>query len=205
MDDENKKKILPPYMVSDKGKSIVDWDALTRMYLDQTLTAKDFLEQFRGIDITKRKTLEFLKRWEVEKNKQWTKNYTIRRNVKKLSENELIDQDTILRRIEFLKTRQAVEDHEAAECVKHALLEKVNRGNVSTNELAVIIKSLEVVQKIQRIAIGLPPNGSSDDKPKNLTEEQKTNNLNDNQDIPTFIVEMNKNGKFKRLKPRKKT
>jgi len=200
---DESRKILPPYSESCKGKkAAVDWDELTRMYLDQPLSAKDFLEQFKNIDLTKKKTLDFLKRWETEKYKQDVKNYQIRRNVRQLTDNNLIDPLEMMQRIEMLRTRQAIADHEAAECVRHALLAKVNQEDNNTGDLAMIVKSLEVVQRIQRIAIGLPPNGNDAEKLKLLEQDRKK--ADNTSDVPTFVVEMNENGKFKRLKPRRK-
>lgn len=200
MDDD--RKMLPPYKRSEKGSTSVDWDYLTRMYLDQSLNAKDFIEQFKIGDLGKKKTVDFLKRWETEKYKQDVKNYQIRRNVKQLADNNLIDHKEMMARIDLLRSRQAIVDHEAAECIRHALLSKVQQVDIVPTDLAMITKSLEVVQRIQRIAIGLPPNGSDADSLKKLEEVKKKDE--DKNKTPTFVVEMNENGKFKRIKPRKK-
>lgn len=198
MGDEKDKKILPPYTHNEKNKSVIDWDALTRMYLDQKMSASDFLSQFKNIDLTKKKTVMFLKRWEEERQKQRTRNYNMRRNAKTFADNNLIDHDTMFKRIELLRSRQAISDHEAAECVRHALMAKVNQNNATVQELALISKSLELIQKIQNIALGLP---EKCELLPNQQVEDKTN-VETPATVPTYVVQMNDNGKFKTSKPR---
>ncbi len=197
-----KGKLIPPYTRNEKQKNVIDWDTLGNMYLHQGQTAKEFLEQFRNIDLTKKKTIDFLKKFELERNKRYSKSNMLRRNLKELTDNNLIDETTLFKHIETLKKRQAISDHEAIEKLRHALMAKVNNPNVTTNELAMISKAMEICQKIQRIALGMEGNETGQESLSNKPEEDKTN-VETPENVPTFVVEMNDNGKFKRLKPRR--
>lgn len=202
---EKEGKIKPPFKLTEKGTGTIDWEELTRMYLDQKMTAKDFLNQFRDIDVTKKKATMFLKRWEIEKNRNDIKSYDIRRNVKKLADNEQVDEETIKKRLSFLISRQNLQEWEATEAIKHSIMQKVNSENTTIHELGIMSKSLEVIFRLQRIALNMPVNGEGDAKIAIAAESTiKEQNQKNKEDIPTFVVEMNDNGKFKRLRPRKK-
>lgn len=196
------RKLLPPYTKDTKDKPVIDWDALTNMYLHQNMTAKDFLAQFRNIDMSKKRSLQFLKKFEDERNKQRSKNYYLRRNVQSLADNNLIDDTSMFRHIELLKTRQALKDYDAVEVVQHAFLAKARSPHVTINELAVISKGLEICQKIQRIALGMEGNETGQEPLQNKPDEDKSN-VETPDNTPTYVVQMNDNGKFKTLKPRR--
>lgn len=204
-------KILPPYKKL-KGSSVLDWEELTRLYLDQKQTAKDFIKQFHGIDVTKPKATNFLKRWETLKNKTQIKTYDIRKHVQKLADNEHVHEKEIKKRIKFLKSRQNLMEWEATEAVKHSIMTRVESKETSIQELGVMSKSLEIIFKLQRIALDMPVEGKGQAKVAALTTEAiakaeakaRNSALEGVEEIPTYVVEMNDNGKFKTLKPKVK-
>jgi hypothetical protein len=203
---EKKGQIMPPFKMTAKGTSIIDWEEMTRLYLDQKMTARDFLDQFKGVDVTKQKAVTFLKKWESEKYRSNVKTYDQRKHVQKIAQQENIPEETVKERMRYLQLRQNLEEWEAAEAIKHSIMLQLQSDRSTVHELGMMSKSLEVLFKLQRIALNMPVNGEGDAKlaieaeatVKQASEKKK-------EDVPTFVVEMNDNGKFKRLKPRKKS
>lgn len=202
---DKKAKIKPPYKITDKGTGVIDWEEMTRLYLDQKMTARDFLKQFKDIDVTKQKAVTFLKKWEAERNRNDIKSYDQRKHVKKIAAEENIPEELVKERMRYLQLRQNLEEWDAAEAIKHAIMLQLQSDRSNVHELAMMSKSLEVIFKLQRIALNMPVNGEGDAKLA-LEAEATIKNVSakKTEEIPTFVVEMNDNGKFKRLKPRKK-
>ena len=196
------KKLLPPYLPGKRKNPTIDWMGLRCMFLNQKLEAKEFLEQFRNIDVEHKQAKKYMREWSDEKKLYKSRQYHKHKRIAELDivDNNLVNDDVVLERLNDCKLKQALSDHQSAEAIKYCLIQRAQRDNVPAQELALISKSLDIIQKIQRTALGFKEGETGIETL--IPQAENDNNIQTPENVPTFLVEMNDNGKFKRHKPR---
>lgn len=105
------------------------------------------------------------------------------------------------------RKRQGEEDYTTANALRQHIKLKLKQAiakdehgqtysKLSKTDISTFAKSLADLQKIQRLALGMSTD-NIDVAQKSIVEKQKSD------DVPTFEVELNDNGKFKRPRPRR--
>lgn len=194
-----------------RGK--IDWDVLYKYWLDQNKPIDEFLAEFKHIKPDSVRVRRVTDKWtrpcirirdDLNDGKELNENDFHPKTTKLHFE----DPNQVWQLISKWRIRQAVSDFEIAEKIKDKIKYVLDYEHyISPQHLNQIAKSLEVVQKVQRLALGLSTEHIGIENQTNPLvdktnehEDQKILEAADN--TPTFIVEMNDNGKFKRLKPR---
>lgn len=96
------------------------------------------------------------------------------------------------------------------ESVEHILQAGVGSKFIKSSDILSLARALEVVQKIQRLSLGMSTENIGIKSPREMAEEaafaanaaKKAEESPGEEDVPTFEVAVNEQGKFKRLKPR---
>ena len=165
------------------GRPAIDYDALYEKWRnnDVYIEIPEFLAIY-GIDYRKRRAKQATKNWQ-------------RREVK-VNSVESPTWDQVLR----WRAVQLREDYRISSKLRELIenrtdqfQEAIDSGrNVKTHDLVNLAKACEMVQRVQRLCLGLSTDNVGIDK----VEKEEDN-------TPTFIVEMEENGKFKTQRPRK--
>lgn len=124
------------------------------------------------------------------------------------SENYAAKVERVSSMIRAWRAMQAEKDYRAADKLRQVIEEKSEElskilqtgGYVKTYDLINLANALEKVQRIQRLSLGMSTDNVGIEDARKLAEEQ-AGDVGDS--TPVFAVEVNENGKFTRLRPRR--
>lgn len=165
------------------GRRAVDYDALYTLWKNDPnyQPIESFLEIY-GIDPSKRRSKEATRNW---------------RRTECAVHFETLEKNTWTK-IRTWRTLQAEQDYLAADTIRELIATRVedikNSDHIETKEISALSICLERVQRIQRLSLGLSTDNVG------VGEVRKSKSAHEN--IPTFVVEMNEDGKFKTQRPR---
>ena len=171
---------LTPPMRYTGGRPAVDFDSLYLLWKnsDQYIQIDDFLKMY-GIDPIKRRTREAVREWRRHEN---------------VIQLKTIETDAWAQ-VRQWRAHQARQDYLSADQIRQLIERKIDdiktQDTIKSHELVALAKACETLQRIQRLSLGL----STDNVGINEVEKEEDN-------TPTFIVEMEENGTFKTQRPR---
>lgn len=212
LNDLNRLSLRDPPMIKTGGRPSVDWPKLREIWeTDRCFyTLKEFLLAYRlnpDTKITKIHTKE----WEQ-------KNPNVVQVVLSDADEELeietvpiVDEDVekLAAMIRHWRSKQSQSDFILAQKIKDIIEMKINYlleedpSRVKSYEVVNLTNALQTTQRIQRLALGMSTENVGVEDARKLAQGElgSVENASDEDDVPTFEVAMNENGKFKRLRP----
>jgi hypothetical protein len=203
----------PPRKKNTGGRPGIDWDELHERWLTQVSyrTIEAFLASY-GIDATAKRVKTTIKDW-VEKPTPEPVTEAEIIPATEIDNDTLLDYEERVRKVQTMirtwRAHQAEADYRVGnklrvlvEAQLARLQEKMDQGEeIKTYELVNLAKTLETIQRIQRLSLGMSTDNVGIEDARKLAEEQAGEEQQD--DTPVFSVEVNENGKFTRLRPRR--
>ena len=206
--------LLPPLIPAiGRGRRKIDYEKMYQVWQESGgLTIKEFFGLY-DLDFTSSKTREVAREW---RDRVGGGSEIIELKIPKATArpDQEVDKHDIWKTIKLWRVKQGEADYLTADALRQHIKIKLNQalvknpdgtlstklGNRDVNSLS---NTLINIQKIQRLALGMSTEnvGVSD----NTTTTEADTLLAAaaaEDDVPTFVVEVNKNGKFVRPKPR---
>lgn len=203
---KNGKKI-PPKQHGNVGRSPIDWHQLYHLWLKSGMAKPEFLEQY-GISLKSAKTKMVIAAWSRDERTTATK----MQNLGMLIHGPASDSHvaSLWQVVQQWRAGQAESDFKTADMIRTHIKLALDRslirdadGNFETaltpNQINSLADSLAIIQKVQRLALGMSTENVGVDKPAETHIEQPTG---PDSDVPVFVVEINDQGRFIRPRPR---
>lgn len=218
MDDTIQGIKVPPMKPSKgRGRPSIDWQEMYERWLVQTTypTVETFLASY-GIDHKSRRVWPNVKNWasaekpQPEASKQLTAHISDE-TAEQYEENV----KRVWSMIRSWRALQAENDYRVGNKLRKAIerkieiiLKEMDEGKEpKTYELVNLSNALEKVQKIQRLSLGMSTDNvgvkSAEEMAREKAAEEIKEKSGTEDDGPIFAVEVNENGKFTRLRPRR--
>lgn len=205
--ETKKDKKNPPKQHGNVGRSPIDWTQLYHMWLKSGMAKPEFLEQF-GISLKSAKTKMMIAAWSRDERTTATKMQNLNTLVNGPASDSHVA--SLWQVVQQWRAGQAESDFKSADAIRTHVKLMLNNGfvrdgngNVQTkltpSQINSLADTLAVVQKIQRLALGMSTENVGVDKPMDTHIEQPTGA---DSDIPVFVVEINDQGKFIRPRPK---
>lgn len=228
----DKDSFLPVPFLRTTGRPKVDWDTLLIKYqeMEVDIPIGEFLRTY-GIDYKARSARQATREWsdrtiyhsDVEPDKPEDK--VPRMHISEAKAKTILNQDLppvipikvqlqpgLWEKVQQWRSTQAISDYETAEALRSHVklyinqqMKKDKNGKVVGSrmraiEVAHIGKALLDIQKVQRLALGMSTENVGVNNPAEAVASEVDRTADD---VPIFAVEVNKNGKFVRPRPRK--
>ena len=218
--DKTIKKRTPPKKQYN-GRLCLDWGKLEELWLDSGLQPLSFLEQYE-LNIMSSYVRQYAGKWKqmllktkaLELDEESTGKINLKYAQRAEEKNPFIDArpDEISMWHKFQKWRadQGQSDWVLADAMKTHLKIQLNKAlrkhpdgspltELRSKELSMMASTLANLQRIQRLALGMSTDNHGVQEPP---DPNVAKNTEKQPDFPTFVVEVNKDGKFERARPR---
>lgn len=194
--------LKPPMIRSGRGRPSIDWGQLYDAWIDSDMDAKGFLEIY-GMNVKSGNVAGRIKEWQARANRVTAKIIPAGMASKDLW--QVIKEWRLKQGEDDYKTADALRQH--VKLVLNKSLRKDVDGKpysiISNRDMTGISNTLLNIQRIQRLAlgmstenVGLPADQTAQDSMIAMVTDKDAAD-----EIPTFVVEVNKAGKFVRPKP----
>jgi hypothetical protein len=210
MVSENKTKKenkIPPKIHGNLGRSPIDWTQLYHMWLKSGMAKPEFLDQF-GLSLKSSKVKGMIAAWSRDERTTATK----MQNLMGVTQGPVSDSHvaSLWQVVQQWRAGQAESDFKTADMIRAHVKLILNQGfikdadgnvqsKLSPNQINSLADSLAIIQKVQRLALGMSTENVGVDRPVDTHIEQPTGS---DSDIPVFVVEINDAGKFVRPRPK---
>mgnify|MGYP003641775461 CR=1 FL=1 len=189
------------------GRRAVDYATLKELWADSGMKPREFLATY-GLKWTSGKVRQVAKDWLDGLNRSVPGD-----NTEIKIHTKPIEHADVWSTFKKWRIMQGQEDYQTAAALRQHVkirlnqaLRKKDNGEVFSSlmprDVDAISRTLLNIQKIQRLALGMSTENVGVPNTDQLQLDNEIIEATGTDDIPTFIVEVNKNGKFVRPKPR---
>lgn len=168
-----------------RGRPPIDWDGLFNEWLSSKKPKAEFLRS-KGIDPTSGAAKRNTRGWTADISLARRNSDTLRPHI-----DTVTNIQELRSMVSSWRNTQSKKDYLSAEKLRQKAESLMDTAG-TPSEIKALAITLEKLQKIQRLALGLST--------ENVSELEKTPPTETGG--PIFIVEINKNGKFVRPRPR---
>lgn len=210
MVSENKTKNvnkIAPKIHGNLGRSPIDWAQLYNMWLKSGMAKPEFLEQF-GLSLKSSTVKQQIAAWSRDERTTATK----MQNLLGVTNGPVADSHvaSLWQVVQQWRAGQAESDFKTADAIRTHVKLMLNNGflrdadggvqtKLTPSQINSLADTLSVVQRIQRLALGMSTENVGVDRPVESHIEQPAST---DSDVPVFVVEINDNGKFIRPRPK---
>ena len=204
----------PPRKHNVKNRIGVDWDILFELWCESDLTKAQFFRQF-GMNSRNGYVMKNSDRFTKENRMTYRKSGINKMNIDPAA---VKNDETLWDMVQAWRKNQGSQDYKTADAIRmHVKLflnskivtitdketgKQTMQTRVTAQELGSLSRTLQTIQQIQRLALGMSTHNIGIDEPDNVTARSVEDDAIE-KGAPVFIVQVNKNGKFERARPRR--